>query len=57
MGRAHQPEAVLEMVKRAIDLHLQEVESCLAMNGGPGLEAWRAGERPLIRRPTVGVMP
>ena len=41
-----QPEAVLEMVKRAIDLHLQEVESCLAMNGGPGLEAWRAGERP-----------
>ena len=40
------PEGVLKMVERAIDLHLLHVEACLAMNGGPTLAAWRAGERP-----------
>ena len=40
------PKAALRMVERAIDLHLEELEACLALGGGPSLEAWRAGERP-----------
>lgn len=45
------PDAALRMVERAIDLHLEEVEACLSMGGGPTLTAWRAGERPLHPAP------
>ncbi len=45
------PDAALRMVERAIDLHLQEVEACLSMGGGPTISAWRAGERPLHPAP------
>ena len=38
--------ACLEMVLNAVRFHLDEVERCMASDGGPGLEAWRRGERP-----------
>ena len=35
-----------EMAYATIDFHLEEVERCLKMNGGPKLSQFRAGERP-----------
>ena len=34
------------MVHHALLFHLDEVERCVEADGGPGLEAWRRGERP-----------
>ncbi len=39
-------EVMLEMVNATLDFHLEEVNRCLEQDGGPNLEAWRAGERP-----------
>ena len=35
-----------QMVESAISLHLDQVQSCIDSNGGPGLEEWRLGARP-----------
>ena len=35
----------LDMVVSAIEFHLDEVERCFKEEGGPGLEAWRQGQR------------
>ncbi len=38
-----EPEPASRMAHVAIDLHLQEVARCEAMNGGPRLDEWRRG--------------
>ncbi|MEE2812387.1 MAG: PD-(D/E)XK nuclease family protein [Candidatus Thermoplasmatota archaeon] len=38
-------EKMHSMVCATIDLHLEEVERCLAENGGPNLDTWRTGTR------------
>jgi len=40
------PAKCLAMVHHALLFHLDEVERCVEADGGPGLEAWRRGERP-----------
>ncbi len=37
-------ENMQQMCRSAIELHLDEVERCIASNGGPNLDAWRRGE-------------
>ena len=39
------------MAHRALEYHLNEVQACLDANGGPSLEGWRAGARPLWPSP------
>ena len=34
----------LDMIREGIKMHLDEVEKCMAANGGPRLESWRRGE-------------
>ena len=45
------PERCLQMVQHALVFHLDEVERCMQAEGGPGLEAWRRGERPVWPAP------
>ena len=40
------PAKCLAMVHHALLFHLDEVERCVGAGGGPGLEAWRRGDRP-----------
>ena len=37
-------ENMRQMCRSAIELHLDEVERCIASNGGPNLDAWRRGD-------------
>ncbi|HIG03587.1 MAG TPA: hypothetical protein EYQ53_04315 [Candidatus Poseidoniales archaeon] len=37
--------------KNALDMHIEEVLACLEANGGPTLESWRKGIRPIISAP------
>ena len=39
-----EPEECIEMIHEGIKMHLDEVEKCMAANGGPRLESWRKGE-------------
>jgi len=40
-----------DLIRHAIDLHLQEIENCLAAKGGPTLANFRSGNRPSIPAP------
>ena len=44
-------DEMLSMVIATIDFHLEEVERCLELGGGPNLKLWRSGERPLWPAP------
>ena len=39
-----EPEECIEMIHEGIKMHIDEVEKCMAANGGPRLESWRRGE-------------
>jgi len=45
------PAKCLDMVQHALLFHLDEVQRCVEAGGGPGLEAWRRGERPVWPAP------
>ena len=39
------PDYCLEMCINGLEFHLEEVQRCIDMNGGPNLKAWRRGNR------------
>jgi len=44
-------QACLEMVLHGVNFHLDEVERCYQAEGGPALQPWREGQRPLHPAP------